>query len=192
MTNRLTLAVVLARLRAFILGEPTAILFTANALVSLGVAWGWHLSDAKAGAVVTIVSGLLTAATALLAKPPSVILLKGGLMTAGLAYGAFNRHWTADRVGQTAFVASLAVGLLLRLNVSPLFTSAEVIRRRMAKAAKVSAGGAAAVALLAALGASVLAPGGRAWNGAHRPAAGALAPSGRAWNSTGRITIMGD
>jgi hypothetical protein len=111
--------------------EPSMILYGANALVSLLVAYGLDLSKDQVSAISVIVTAVLAIATTVMTRPVVVSGITGAVGTLLAAVAAFGLHLTGDQIGATVTVLSIGLALLLRANVSPAAAPAAPQPRRM-------------------------------------------------------------
>jgi hypothetical protein len=100
--------------------EPAVILMGINAGVALVVSWGFNLDTAQIGAVTIIATAVLSAITALLARPVSTPVIKGAVTTVLIALGAFHLHLAPSTIGTSVTALSIVLGLLFRTNLTPL------------------------------------------------------------------------
>lgn len=104
--------------------EPAAILLTLNALLAVFLAWGAsaQYSSRTVGIVLTVSTAVIALLVALLTRPPSVALLKGGVAALLVAFASFGVHLSPATVAGAAAVGSVLLGLLLRANLTPVTT----------------------------------------------------------------------
>jgi hypothetical protein len=99
--------------------ESVTILHALNAAVVLLGAFSFGLSHSKEAALVTIASSLVTIVTSLTTRPVSVALLKGAATTLLTVFIAFGLKLSPEQIASYVAAAYIALGYLLRLNVSP-------------------------------------------------------------------------
>jgi|GEM_PF-1336104 len=89
------------------------------ALVLAGHLGYLHLTAAQSGAVLTAITAAAGAAAAAMTRPVRLGAVTAALSALAVAAGAFGLHLPAAWIGYQMPVASLLVGLILRLHVSP-------------------------------------------------------------------------
>lgn len=99
--------------------EPAVILYGANALVSLLVAYGVDLSKGQVAAISVIVTALLSGIAAAMTRPVVVSGITAAVGSLLAAVAAFGLHLTADQIGATVTALSIFLALALRQNVTP-------------------------------------------------------------------------
>jgi hypothetical protein len=100
--------------------EPTVLLYVANALVAFLVTIPqFGLTEVSAGYVMTIVSGLVALAVAVLTRPWVVSALTGALSTILAGLASFGLPLTEQQSATFVILVSAVLGLVLRANVSP-------------------------------------------------------------------------
>lgn len=99
--------------------EPAIILYAVNGAVATAVAWGWDLTADQTGAITTITTAILTIAAAAMTRPVTVSVITAAAGSILAAFAAFRLELSADQISTAVTAGSVALMLLLRLNVSP-------------------------------------------------------------------------
>lgn len=99
--------------------NPAAVLYVANALIAMAVAWGWHLTQDQIGALMTIVTGVLTVITAFMVRPVVLPVVAAAATTVLTAFAAFHLNFPPNTIATTVAVASIAIGFALHLMGTP-------------------------------------------------------------------------
>lgn len=100
--------------------EPAVILYVLNAVVAFLVTIpAVGLTEVSAGYVMTILSGLVAFAVAVLTRPWVVSALTGALSTILAGLASFGLPLTEQQSATFVILVSAVLGLVLRANVSP-------------------------------------------------------------------------
>lgn len=102
--------------------EPAAILLALNSLLAVFLAWGATPTTKTTGIVLTASTAGVTLLIALLTRPWSIALLKGGATAVLVAFAAFGLHLAPVTLTGIVAVLSILLGLLLRANLAPVVT----------------------------------------------------------------------
>lgn len=102
--------------------EPAVVLYAANAIVALLVAWGLNLSPDQTGAIATITTAAVTIYTAATTRPVVIPTITGAAATAAAAFAAFHLELSADQISTAVTAGSIVLALLLRQAVTPAAT----------------------------------------------------------------------
>jgi len=105
--------------------NPSAVLYVLNALIAMLVAWGVHITTDQAGAVDTVVTGVLTITAAFLVRPVELPVIASAAVTVATAFSAFGLHLPADAVTATAAFGSIVLGFLLHLAGVPAVAASQ-------------------------------------------------------------------
>lgn len=106
-------------LLAVIQAEPAVVFFAVNAAVAIGTTWGLKLTSDETGALLVSTTAIISALTALLARPARVPVVKGAVVTVLTAMEAFHLHLSQTFIAGTAATLSIVLGLLFRQNLTP-------------------------------------------------------------------------
>jgi hypothetical protein len=101
--------------------EPAAIAGVLQALISLVISWGLHLTPAQAGGIEAGASAVLALLVTASVRPFPVAALTGAMTTIGTLLMAFGvPHVTAGEVSAVNAVLASVLALVLRGHVTPV------------------------------------------------------------------------
>ena len=101
--------------------EPAVVLSTLNGLLAILLAWGATSYNTRTvGIWLTVSTAVVALLVALLTRPASVPLLKGGIASLLVAFAAFGVHLPPVAIAGVAAIGSIFLGLLLRANLTPV------------------------------------------------------------------------
>jgi hypothetical protein len=104
--------------------EPAAVLYGVQALLSVAVAFGaFGLTDESAAWVLTIANGVMALIVAIVTRPFVVSAVTGAIQTILTAAVAFGLPLSEAQTGTIIAALSVALGLMLRPNLSPMETA---------------------------------------------------------------------
>ena len=93
--------------------------YALSAALTIGTAWGLHLTKNQQGIVITAGVALATIVTALLAAPPQPTVAKGAVLSAFAAFAAFGFHISPNLQALVVSGATILFGLILRTHLTP-------------------------------------------------------------------------
>lgn len=102
-----------------LLGNPALVLYALNAVVAWFVSFGLPLSTPKVEAITVLATAVLSVAAALMTRPIVVSTISAAAATGLAALAAFGWHLSANQIGSTVVVVSLALAFWTHQNVSP-------------------------------------------------------------------------
>ena len=101
--------------------NPSAILYIANTLVALIVAWNWHsATQEQIAAVDTIVTGVTSIIAVFLVRPVELPVAAAAAVTVLTAFGAFHLKLDPAQITTGVAFASTVIGLILHAIGTPV------------------------------------------------------------------------
>lgn len=113
------------KLRSLLAYEPAVIAWVVNGGLAVVLTFLFNLNTTQTAAVTTITTALAAIVTALAARPVSVSIVTGALMTAIQAAVAFGVTMPTPVLGAITAVASAMLSLLFRQNLTPAVKMAD-------------------------------------------------------------------
>jgi hypothetical protein len=107
------------KLKDLLAYEPAVLAWAVNGGVAATLAFVFNLGPDQTAAVTTVTTALAALVTAIKARPVSVSLVTGGLVTIAEAASAFGLHLPAAVLAAVTAVASALLGLMFRQNLTP-------------------------------------------------------------------------
>lgn len=100
--------------------EPAVLLLAVNAAASIGTAWGLNLTPQVTSTILVATTAALSLLIAVLARPASIPVIKGAIISLFAALEGFHLHLSQPKIAGTVAGLSLLLGLLFRQNLTPI------------------------------------------------------------------------
>jgi hypothetical protein len=123
---------IVAWLKNLLASEPAIVAWATGGGLAMLAAYVFHFTQTQEAAAATIVTGLAAIVTVIATKERSVTVVIGALTTIIVAAGAFGYHPAPKTVSVILAVASVALALLFRQNITPM-AKLRVPERKKAK-----------------------------------------------------------